>query len=463
MTTRVSLLMAGLAFTSSVLPAHGILWQRRYDSGRDDYGRSIAIGLGGNLVVACNVSDTGTPYHTFFALTSFSPTGETMPVRYYGGPNTFAQRVAVDRTGAVLVAGGDGMDSTACYLAKVDPGGDTLWTRRYGLQDIDDFTDVTVDSADNVVVAGFTYTLSGGGRWTGLIRKYDPAGQLLWGKLLPWSAELWGVKASGPYLYFAGTDTLNAMLVVKCLGNGDTVWTARSSFGGNYCESYAIGLDSAGCIYSVGYVGYAPTSELALMKCDSDGTVLWTSALNFTGNDWATDIACDTGGYFYVCGTCGAGSSDYFLGKFDSSGDTVWTTRYHDGSESRAYGVAVQDGNPVVTGLASGGATWDMVTIKYSGLNGIASGASPRPLAPAEWRYANPVPMGGRVLLDVRTPGLYSLALTDASGRRVRQLSRAQLAPGRHEFRIGDIPPGVYFATARCESGARTAKLVVVK
>jgi hypothetical protein len=454
--------MAGLAFSFSVLPAQSILWLRRYDSGRDDFGRCIAAGRDGNLVVAGNVSDTGAPYHLCILLTSYSPTGDTTPVRYYGGPSTFAQGVAVDHAGAVLLAGGDGMDSTACYLAKVDPSGDTLWTRRYSLQDIDDFTDVTVDSADNVVVAGFTYTYSSGGKWTGLIRKYDSSGQLLWGRLLPWTRDLWGARASGPYFYFAGADTLNAMLVVKCLGNGDTVWTARGSFGGAYCGSYAIGLDSAGCVYSVGYVGYGPASELALMKCDSNGTILWSRALNFTGNDWATDIACDSGGYFYVCGACGAGISDYFLGKFDSLGDTVWTTRYDDGPEDRAYGVAVQDGNPVVTGLASGGATWDMVTIKYSGANGIASGESHRPLAPAEWRCANPVPMGGRVLLDVRTAGLYSLALTDASGRKVLQLLHAQLAPGRHELRIGDIPPGVYFATARCESSARTAKLVVV-
>jgi hypothetical protein len=385
-----------------------------------------------------------------------------MPTRCIGGPLTYVEGVAVDRAGAVLVAGGDGVDSVACYLMKVAPSGDTLWTRRYSLSDIDNFTDVTVDSADNVVVAGCTYTFSTG-KSMGLIRKYDPAGQLLWGKLLPWTTELWGARASGPYFYFAGADTLNAMLVVKCLGNGDTIWTARGSFGGAYCQSYAIGLDSAGFIYSVGYVGLAPTSELALMKCDSDGTVLWTRTLNLTGNDWATGIACDSGRYLYVCGTCGAGSSDYLLVKFDSSGDTVWTTRYHDGPESRAYGIAVQDGNPVVTGLASGGATWDMVTIKYSGLNGIAGGESPRPQYPAEWRYPNPVPMGGRVRLDVRTAGLYSLALADASGRKVRQLLHAQLAPGRHEFRIGDIPPGVYFATARCEFGARTAKLVVVE
>lgn len=94
----------------------------------------------------------------------------------------YAFGVAADLHGNVIVSGSEtGTDSQLnAWIRKYDADGNTLWTQDYrGAFELNTAASgVAVDSSDNVIVTGYT-TLAGptSDIW---VRKYSPAGTILW-------------------------------------------------------------------------------------------------------------------------------------------------------------------------------------------------------------------------------------------------------------------------------------------
>jgi hypothetical protein len=115
--------------------------------------------------------------------------------------------------------------------------------------------------------------------------------------------------------------------------------------------------------------GLGPFTDIATIKYDPDGKVLWTKRYNGTGqgNDEASGIAVDNAGNVYVTGwSYVPGSSyDYATVKYAPDGNLLWEMRYNgpmNGSDY-AHAIAVDDnGNVYVTGTSDG----CFLTIKYS-------------------------------------------------------------------------------------------------
>jgi hypothetical protein len=82
----------------------------------------------------------------------------------------------------------------------------------------------------------------------------------------------------------------------------------------------------------------------------------------------------------------------------------------------------------------------------------------------------NPAPRGAALSFRIAQPEFVKLAIVDATGRQVRVLQNAMMAPGTHTTTwdgYGDsgekVAPGLYFVTLRTSAGLATQRMAVVR
>lgn len=200
------------------------------------------------------------------------------------------------------------------FLAKYDAQGAIQWVRSGGTSNSDWGYAVTTDNAGSVYVTGW----------------------------------FWGTTNFGPA--FVGNSTLtstsNDVFLLKYSASGDLIWAKQfGSNGGEYPSELA--TDNSGNIYMSGHFtssfmvgsnqlvnggGY----DVFLIKFDSSGTPAWSKRAGGTGNENATFIGVNDGNEVVMGGrftgntTLGAttatsaGDYDFFVAKFDNSGNISW-------------------------------------------------------------------------------------------------------------------------------------------
>ncbi|MBI2968980.1 MAG: SBBP repeat-containing protein [Bacteroidetes bacterium] len=172
----------------------------------------------------------------------------------------------------------------------------------------------------------------------------------------------------------------DAYYIVKYSSGGSVLW-AKSAYGG--AIGYGITTDADGYVYVTG--NFTTTSvtfdttaltgnaigfgDVFIVKYDTGGNVLWAKGTGGNSYDFGYGIAVDGGGNAYVTGSFysssitfgdttfnnnGSGNTDFFIAKYDSSGNVIWagnagSNRYDDG-----YGVTVVGSNVYVTGSFQG-------------------------------------------------------------------------------------------------------------
>lgn len=187
---------------------------------------------------------------------------------------------------------------------------------------------VTTDSSDNIITVGYTQS-DGAGADDLAITKYDSSGTLLWQRLLGGS----------------GTD-----------------------------RGYGVAVDSSDNIIVCGYTASdgAGSNDILIAKYDSSGTLQWDRTLGGTGNDYGYAVAVDSSDNIIIAGyteSDGAGSDDFLIAKYNSSGTLQWDRTLGGTGGDNGLGVAVDSSdNIILTGYtASDGAGGnDILTAKYN-------------------------------------------------------------------------------------------------
>ena len=124
--------------------------------------------------------------------------------------------------------------------------------------------------------------------------------------------------------------------------NDDDGWSAQQTAEGGYVV--------AGNTSSYG----AGNSDIYLIKTDAAGDMLWTRTFGGPAFDYCRSVQQTADGGYILAGytsSFGAGFSDIYLVKTDSSGETLWTRTY--GGAEDDYGYAVRqtaEGGFIVTG-----------------------------------------------------------------------------------------------------------------
>ena len=245
------------------------------------------------------------------------------------------------------------------FLMKFDPAGNKKWTKQTGTSGDDSDSGAARDSDGNIYIAGLTdgsfagYSNAGG--IDIFLLKYDSDGNKQWVKQFGTDSDedatSVAVDSSGN-VYLSGNTTAgfdgNAHIgsqdffLMKFNSAGNKQWTKQ--FGtSKWDQCNGVITDPDGNIYLTGGVLlgglYGNTniglSDAFLMKCDPDGDILWTKQFGSAATDVGLCLAvCN--GYIYATGnTTGgmdgnsnSGSNDFYLAKYNSSGNQQWIKQF---------------------------------------------------------------------------------------------------------------------------------------
>ncbi|MDD5087635.1 MAG: T9SS type A sorting domain-containing protein [bacterium] len=246
--------------------------------------------------------------------------------------------------------------------AWAQPYPDTLWTRTYGGSDYDRAHSVQQTTDRGYIIAGYTSSFGTGGYDMYLV-KTNSQGDTLWTRMYGGSddEEAYSVQqtSDGGYVVAGWTDSFGAgeddFYLVKTNSQGDSLWT-RTYGGGNVEEAFSIeqttdgGNVVAGRTMSFG-AGYY---DFYVVKTDNLGDTLWTRTYGGSSWDWAYSVQQTEDGGYIVAGhteSFGAGSTDIYMVKVDSLGDTLWTRTYGGSDWDDVFSVQqTTDGGYVVAG-----------------------------------------------------------------------------------------------------------------
>jgi hypothetical protein len=351
------------------------LWSKRFGDANFQFGYAVATDAADNILLTGAFGETvdfggGTltaagDYDVFVA--KFGPAGSHEWSRRFGdGSGQHGYAVSADATGNVLVTGsfagtvdfGGGVLTSGggddIFVAKLDPAGNHLWSKRFGDVNHQYGYGVTADAAGNVLVTGsFAGTVNFGGSALTtnattndiFIAKFDPFGNHLWSKRFG--------TANEQNAYAVTTDASGNVLIGGRFAN-------MVDFGGNV-------LVSAGSV------------DMFVAKFDSSGAHVWSKGFGGAGDQTGRSVDTDSAGNVVVTGAfaqtidfgggalSSAGASDACVAKLDSAGNHVWSKRFGDVTDQYANGVAVDAvGNVVVIGRFAG-------TVDFGG-GGLSSG-----------------------------------------------------------------------------------------
>jgi hypothetical protein len=273
-------------------------------------------------------------------------------------------------------------------------------------------------------------TLISAGESDIFIAKYDPSGNVLWAKRAgsTHSDVAWSIKYDGfGNLYIAGSFTestnfegtiitnpvansSNVLLAKYNATTGDFLWVRHGAGEDGYSrQAFSVAVDKNGDPYITGEIcnttTFAPLPTLALsnrwwdifvVKYNSAGIAQWQTVAGSLdagyNGEGGNGIAVDQSGKVFVTGYFNGSSTyptqfgninlvsnggggfyeyDYFLAKYDPSTST-WLWAVNGGGAANDYSKSVSldsDGNPYVSGVFTGTATFGSTSLSSTGGN----------------------------------------------------------------------------------------------
>ena len=270
--------------------------------------------------------------------------------------------VTVDGAGDIICVGRTSSDGAGSYdglIAKYNSSGTLQWDRTLGGTGYEAFFDVAVDGSDNIICVGQT-TSDGAGSADALIAKYNSSGTLQWDRTLGGTgAELfWGVRVDGSdNIICAGRINSDGAgsddgFIAKYNSSGTLQWD-RTLGGTNYEYFYGVTVDSsdnyicAGTTTSDGAGG----SDGFIAKYNSSGTLQWDRTLGGSGLDNFWVVAVDSADNIICVGQTrsdGAGAVDCLIAKYNSSGTLQWDRTLGGTGSEAFYGIAVDSSDNII-------------------------------------------------------------------------------------------------------------------
>jgi hypothetical protein len=195
---------------------------------------------------------------------------------------------------------------------------------------------------------------------------------------------------SGPHISMGGSD----IFLVKYDASGNCVWS--KTFGNSgFDGGSGVGTDAAGNVYltgnyhrtvdfggggitNAGYGAGWDTYDYFLAKYDSDGNHLWSYGYGGNEDDIAADLSVNDAGNVAIIGYLGWVAStthwyDGFGAVFDASGTYQWGWGIAGTGDDKGLGIDIDNtGNVVMTGSFE-------ETVNFGGGNVTASGAGGHP------------------------------------------------------------------------------------
>ncbi len=299
------------------------------------------------------------------------------------------------------------------FIVKYDANGNELWARASSGMSVQAGLSVSTDAGNNIFMSGRfaaypatfgTLVLnSAGPGYNSFLIKYDPAGNVIWGRRssgTAYTTEAYGVSAdthgnaviagdffgsSAPCSTIFDTITISGgnsqdLFVAKYNNSGDILW-ARSVGGDCASVASSVSTDAADNIYVTGWFGYGTYISFGstvlsnsglwnifIAKYDPAGNLLWVKNPASTSDDRANAICADAAGNTFIAGrfssptitfgstvltnsSSGGSTTDMFIAKYDAAGNAVWAKNPYGNDADEAFGICTDaTGKTYITG-----------------------------------------------------------------------------------------------------------------
>ena len=385
------------------------LWHASYDGGEWDYAYGVAVDSDNNVIVtgASEIwhdydedgeEDEGEINCDYYTIKYDSNGKKLWEVTYDNGGRDEAYGIAVDSENNIIVTGRSFNGLNYDYLTiKYNSDGKELWDEPviYDGEDVDGANSLAVDSADNVIVTGYSKIWhdydQNGQRDDGEVNldyytiKYDKDGEELWSKaydqgrddgalevvvdstnnvIVTGASERWhdynenGKEDEG--------EVKSDYCTIKYDQDGNEVWDEPLFYDSGHSDTaYGAAVDSEDNIIVTGSYSTPPEVEpgtwapplmhcYTTMKYNSEGIKIWEVTYDGDGQENVYDVAVDSEDNVIVTGKA-FGVKDFYTIKYDKHGKELWSEVYDSGQWDSALDVAVDSAdNIIVTGSSQG-------------------------------------------------------------------------------------------------------------
>jgi len=312
------------------------------------------------------------------------------------------------------------------FILKYDNSGNLIWAKSFGGAQSERPASIAADPSGNILITGYyksdsisfdSITLHRSGYGQAFIVKLDSSGHTLWAKSVGGSQADNGTgitsDASGNVLvtgYFSSptivfdsvtltnlsTDTSFNMFVVKYTSSGNFLWVRQGI--GNDVLANGIAVDGLGNCYVAG--AFADVSlvfgtdtltnsggyDFYIAKYDLSGNLLWAKSEGGTNDDVAMAVATDAANNVYVTGdfksasmtlgtttlTCGGGAN-IFVTKYNSDGTISWADGFGGGGFDVGGSIVYNPSGRIYVGgsFGSGSITLGSTTLTNGGTRNV--------------------------------------------------------------------------------------------
>jgi len=341
-----------------------LLWNKTWGRSDWDYCSGIAIDSTGNVFIT-GKTDKPTSYSDIFII-KYGSSGNLLWDAIWGDyGNEWNPKIALDALGNAFISGSAesyGAGHSDVFLLKYSSVGNLLWDARWGGSEMDLNGEITLDDLGNAFIMGQTLSYGAGSEDIFLL-KYNSTGNLLWDKTWGGSSHEYpygfASDASGNTFITGRTNSYGAgysdAFLLKYDSSGNLLWD--KTWGGSGGETgWEIAVDDLGNAYITGETpsygaGY---SDAFLLKYDSSGNLRWDKTWGGSASDYGRGIALDSSGNTFIAGmtnSYGAGYSDAFLLKYDSTGNLLWDKTWGGSGHDQVRGIVLDSsGNTFITG-----------------------------------------------------------------------------------------------------------------
>ena len=300
-------------------------WEKTYlDNGR---GTSVKqTSDGGYIITGFTNNITTSTNDTYLIKTDGN--GDTLWTKIYENNigNDFGYSVQQTSDGGYFITGRSTNFTTFnddTYLIKTDGNGDTLWIKKYTINN----HELGLTSGQQTTDGGYIITGTTGSNISGFkvyLIKTNGYGDTIWTKTYGESHQSHGNSVQqttdGGYI-ITGYTTYGACLI-KTDGNGDTLWTKTYGEG---C-GFSVQQTSDGGYIITGLTRNITTStdNTYLIKTDGNGDTLWTKTYGGIYGDWGYSVQQTTDGGYIITGytTSVSNHKDIYLIKTDGNGNS---------------------------------------------------------------------------------------------------------------------------------------------
>jgi regulation of enolase protein 1 (concanavalin A-like superfamily) len=457
------------------------LWSRTYGGVDVDYASSVAQASDDGYLVLGTTNSYGAGKEDVWLIRTDSD-GETLWARTYGGTRS-DNAYSVSRTsdgGYIVVGTTNSWDPSGydIWLIRTDSQGDAFWARTYGGSDYDIGRSVLQTSDSGFIVAGYAYTKSTG--YDIYLVRTNANGDTLWTRTLggPEADYAYSLAEApyGSFIVLGNTVSFGAgakdVWLIKVDSNGNPLWVrtyggSKDDVGRSVVQTSGGGFIVAGYTLSYG----AGSSDVWLIRIDSNGDTLWTRTYGGSDNDEGHSVVETADGGYIIAGETKRFLTqvDVYLIGVDSVGDTLWTRAYGGAQGDEGHSIIeTSDGGYIVAGetFSFGAGSGDVYLLKLGSKVGVDENSQIS--VSKAWRnrvWPNPTAGTCWISYGSRTSGVVKIALYDLTGRVIEEVYEGYQGSGEHRIKVDahSLPSGIYFLRLETSDGTSSLRMATMR